>query len=75
MPAKYEMQEVSVLIGMVCDICGEEDLSGCNDFVLRHIFGYGSPIDGNSVEAAVCDRCLEKIIREHIPNAQWIEHN
>ena len=75
MPVRYKEGVVPLFNGMICDVCGKEDLVGIGDFVLRYTFGYGSLIDGDSVEAAVCDICLEKIIRESIPNAQWTKHN
>ena len=71
MSAMYDMVPAPVFAGMVCDVCEKEDASGCNDFVLKHIFGYGSPIDGDSVEAAICDECLERLIREHVPGAKF----
>ncbi len=71
MPAKYDMNPTPVFAGTVCDGCGMEDNDGCNDFVLKHTFGYGSNIDGESVEAAVCDKCLENIIRNNLPSAIW----
>jgi len=71
MPAMYDMKPMPVFAGMVCDACGMTDTSGCNDFVLKHTFGYGSNIDGGSVQAAVCDRCLENIIRNYLPTAEW----
>ncbi len=71
MPGIYEPGEILSLVGIICDICEKEDRNFCNDFVLRHTFGYGSRIDGNSVEAAICDDCLEKLIRKNIPKASW----
>ncbi len=73
MPAIYDMKPMPVFAGMLCDVCGKSDASGCNDFVLKHIFGYGSLIDGNRVEAAICDNCLENIIRTNIPGAMWFD--
>lgn len=73
MPAIYEevKQIVGSFRGMVCDACGKEDKTGCNDFVLRHHFGYASPADMTHVEAAICDECLWKILHEHVPGAQY----
>ena len=73
MPAIYDMKPTPVFAGMVCDVCNKSDASGCSDFVLKHTFGYGSLIDGEMVEAAICDDCLEKIIRLYIPGAIWID--
>jgi len=74
MPAIYREEAKKVFDGMVCDVCKAVDENGCNDFVLRHTFGYGSPMDGDSVEAAICDICLEKILRG-VPGAVWTESN
>ena len=71
MPAIYKTVPKYVLAELICDACGMHDPSGCNDFVLSHTFGYGSPIDGEHVVAAICDVCLERIIRESVPNAEW----
>ena len=74
MPAIYKDRILKVFDGMVCDVCKAMDLNGCSDFVLRHTFGYGSPIDGKSVEAAICDICLEKILRR-VHGAIWTDTN
>jgi len=70
MPAIYEDVTAKRFVGMTCDVCGMTDPNGCNDFVLRHTFGFGSPRDGDMVEAAICDNCLEGILRG-VPGAQW----
>ena len=57
MPVTFKTERVPAFGG--CDVCGER--AECSDFIIRHTFGYGSPIDGNSVDAAVCDACLENI--------------
>jgi hypothetical protein len=72
MPAIYDIVPTPIFGGMVCDVCGEEHSDGCFDFVLKHTFGYGSSLDGDSVEAAICDICLEKLLR-NVPGAQWKE--
>lgn len=72
MPVGYRMKPQLIFGG--CDICEARDRQA-GGFVLQYTFGFGSPIDGDSVEAAVCDKCLENLIREHIPNAQWTSHN
>ncbi len=71
MPAIYDMKPTPVFAGMLCDVCKNSDT--CSDFVLRHTFGYGSLLDGDQVEAAICDDCLEKIIRLYIPGAIWTD--
>ena len=73
MPAIYGTERRTVFTGMICDVCKKEDYTGCSDFVLKHTFGFGSLIDGNKVEAAICDDCLEKIIRLYVPGAIWTD--
>jgi len=75
MPVRYAQVSVPTFDGMVCDVCGKEDFEGCGTFAIDYTFGYGSPIDGENVKAAVCDVCLEHIIKSEIPNAQWNEGN
>lgn len=71
MPIINKEKTVRVPAAHVCDICGSEDPDFCSDFVLRHTFGYGSPHDGVSVEAAICDTCLYELISKHIPGAKF----
>ena len=70
MPVIFKEKTYMAFDGMVCDVCKAEDLNGCSDFVLRHTFGYGSPRDSETVEAAICDICLEKIL-QGVPGAVW----
>ncbi len=74
MPAMYDWKPAPVFAGMLCDVCSETDV-GTSDFVLKYAFGYGSPVDGKSVTAAICDECLLRLIREHVPGAQFDDGN
>lgn len=71
MPAIYKTYEAKELVGIKCDICDLEETSGNYDFVIHHTFGYGTEYDGDQVEVALCDPCLIKLIKEHVPGATW----
>lgn len=71
MPPIFKEVKALKFTGLQCDKCGEDHLHGNFDFRFIHVFGYGSPIDGDQVEVALCDICLERLIKEHIPGAKW----
>ena len=71
MPLIKEKQEVDVVVGHQCDVCGKVDLNNFNDFFIDHTFGYDSDFDGQRVTAAICDNCLHRIIKKHVPNAKF----
>jgi len=70
MPVLYETATFDREVGMECDKCGKVDKDGLNEFVIRYTFGYGSPLDGKHVEAAICDHCLQGLLTQ-VPGAQW----
>jgi hypothetical protein len=69
MPVIYEKETVMRRSGIVCDCCGAEDTDGFNDFAVEHTLGYGSPLDGTVLTAAICDDCLVRLVLEHVPGA------
>ncbi len=54
-------QEVPVL--KVCDRCGREEKDFCDLIEIRHEYGYGSQRDTEYVEADICEKCFDEIIK------------
>ena len=73
MPMITKKVKVDKIIGLKCDRCDYENNNLTQDFHVVHTFGYGSPIDGDTVSFALCDKCLEEIITKEIPNATWVK--
>ena len=67
MPAKYQPISTNRLIGGVCDCCGKD--TELAEFALSYHFDYGTTLDGTTVNAYLCNKCLAKIIVDNIPNA------
>lgn len=57
---------VDEIVIIQCDCCGEDikpdhppfqDINDVDYLTLKGIFGYGSPYDGDQVEAHICTEC------------------
>lgn len=64
----YKTATIEVIDGFKCDICSnyydfEQYIDGATPtsthlFHAKHTFGYGSTMDGSTVEMTICEKCL-----------------
>ncbi len=59
-----ELVEREVAKKVICDRCGlERDPAGDDMIEIRHEYGFGSPRDTEFIEADICEKCFDEIIK------------
>ena len=74
---KKELKEVQTEEIIICDRCGLEDKvwSPMSDMLeIRHHFGYGSRRDGAYIEADICEKCFDEIVKSFHINVREYEN-
>lgn len=73
----YKTRNVEVNEGFKCDICRKDyDFEHYEDnaslastvpsfFHTKHTFGFGSPMDGSTVEMTICEKCLLQLCHDN----------
>ena len=68
---KYKTEKIEREVAdlVICDRCGLEQkmhhgMSDRDIIEIRHQYGYGSPKDGDYIEADICEVCFDEIVKK-----------
>jgi len=78
---KYKTKKVQKEVEdiIICDRCGTEQkihhlLTDIDFIEIRHQYGYGSPKDGDYIEADIYETCFDEVVRDSNINVRRYEN-